>query len=42
MADDLDWEVPKAIPEPLYELLAQVDGEDVPLDPDVEYYEPIP
>jgi hypothetical protein len=41
VADDLDWEVPKAIPEPLYELMAQVDGDDVPFDPDAEYYEPI-
>ena len=41
IADELDWEVPKAIPEPLYDLLAQVNGEDVPFDPDAEYYEPI-
>jgi hypothetical protein len=41
IADELDWEVPRAIPEPLYDLLAQVNGEDVPFDPDAEYYEPI-
>ena len=27
VADELDWKVPRAIPEPLYELLAQVNGE---------------
>ncbi len=41
IADELDWEVPRDIPEPLYDLLAQVNGEDVPFDPDAEYYEPI-
>ena len=41
IADDLDWEVPKAVPEPLYDLLSVVNGEDVPFDPEVEYYEPI-
>jgi hypothetical protein len=41
IADELDWEVPRAIPEPLYDLLSQVNGEDVPFDPDAEYYEPI-
>ena len=42
VADELDWEVPRAIPDPLYDLLSQVNGEDVPFDPDAEYYEPIP
>jgi hypothetical protein len=41
VAEDLDWEVPASIPEPLYDLLSQVNGEDVPFDPDAEYYEPI-
>jgi hypothetical protein len=41
VADELDWGVPRDIPDPLYELLAQVNGEDVPFEPDAEYYEPL-
>ena len=41
VADELDWEVPRSIPEPVYDLLSQVDGSDLPIDPDAEYYEPI-
>lgn len=41
VTDQLDWEVPQAIPTPLYDLLAQVNGEDVPFDAESEYYEPL-
>lgn len=42
VADQLDWSVPVALPEPLYDFLSAVNGEDVPLDAEEEYYPPIP
>ena len=41
MADELDWSVPRDVPGPLVELLSAVNGEDVPFDPDAEYYLPL-
>jgi hypothetical protein len=41
IADELDWEVPRDLPGPVYDLLAQLDGNDLPIDPDAEYYDPI-
>jgi hypothetical protein len=42
VADELDWTVPRDVPEPLVELLSSVNGEDVPFDPEAEYYLPLP
>lgn len=39
VADALDWEVPKAVPAPLYDLLSAVSGEDVSFDAAGAYYE---
>lgn len=39
IADELDWSVPKALADPVYDLLSSIDGEDAVLDPDAEYYE---
>jgi hypothetical protein len=41
VADQLDWSVPRDLPEPVYQLLSGINGEDVPFDPDAEYYEPL-
>lgn len=42
VADQLDWTVPKALPEPVYELISAIDEVDLPPpDPDVPYYPPI-
>lgn len=40
IADDLDWSVPVALPEPLYDMLSMVNGEDVPMDAAADYYPP--
>ena len=42
MADELDWTVPRDMPAPLVELLSAVNGDEVPFDPEAEYYLPIP
>ena len=42
VADELDWQVPRDVPAPLVELLSSVNGEDVPFDPEAEYYLPLP
>jgi hypothetical protein len=42
LADQLDWRVPLVLPEPVYELLSAIDGDEVELDPQGEYYAPIP
>ena len=39
--DQLDWTVPRALPEPLYDLISMVNGEDVPFDAGAEYYPPL-
>jgi hypothetical protein len=41
IADELDWQVPLDVPAPLVELLSAVNGEDVPFDPEDEYYLPL-
>jgi hypothetical protein len=42
VADQLDWEVPSALPEPVYQFLSSVNDQDVTIDPDAEYYDLIP
>jgi hypothetical protein len=42
VADQLDWEVPKALPEPVYEFFSAIEGGDVQFDATEEYYAPIP
>lgn len=42
IADDLDWTVPRDLPEPMYQLLSALNGDDVPFDADAEYYLPLP
>jgi len=41
IADELDWDVPRDVPEPLVQLLSSVNGEDVPFDAEAEYYLPL-
>jgi hypothetical protein len=41
IADELDWTVPRDVPAPLVDLLSAVNGEDVPFDPEAEYYLPL-
>ncbi len=41
VADELDWEVPKAVPEPLYQLFSAITGDEDELDAGGEYYAPI-
>jgi hypothetical protein len=41
VADDLDWTVPRDTPEPLYELLSQMEGGNAPPEGDGDYYPPI-
>ncbi len=41
VADELDWEVPKSVPEPLYELFSAIRGDEEPIDEVGEYYTPI-
>ncbi len=42
VADDLDWEVPKSLPEPVYELFSAIRGDEEPIDEVGEYYTPLP
>jgi hypothetical protein len=42
VADELDWTVPKVLPETVYEFLSAIEDADVTIDPDEEYYAPIP
>jgi len=41
VADEFDWSVPSAVPEPLYRLFSSLQGDEIELDPDAEYYPPI-
>ena len=41
VADQLDWEVPKAVPEPVVQLLSSIDPTTLDLDPAAEYYSPL-
>ena len=38
VADELDWSVPRDVPEPLYELLSAMEGENAPPPDEGEYY----
>ena len=42
VADELDWEVPKTIPEPLYELFSAIRGDEEEIDDGGDYYSLIP
>jgi len=42
VADRLDWTVPAALPDPVYAALSAIEDGDVAIDPDAEYYEPLP
>ncbi|HEV3226142.1 MAG TPA: hypothetical protein VGZ52_04885 [Acidimicrobiales bacterium] len=41
-ADELDWSVPRDLPEPVYEFLSAMEGDNAGVDEDVEYYDPLP
>jgi hypothetical protein len=41
VADQLDWSVPKVLPEAVYDLISMLNGEDVPFDSEAEYYLPL-
>jgi hypothetical protein len=41
IADRLDWSVPRDLAPPVYDLLSAINGEDVPFDPDADYYLPL-
>jgi hypothetical protein len=41
VAGDLDWSVPRDLPEPLYQLLQAYDGANSVADPDEDWYSPI-
>jgi hypothetical protein len=42
IADELDWSVPRDLPDLAYQLLSAIDGDNTGVDPDAEYYEPLP
>ncbi len=42
VADDLDWTVPRDLPEPLYELMSAMQGDNAGVPPDEAYYERYP
>ena len=42
IADDLDWSVPRDIPEPLYQMLSMVEGDNASIPDDVPYYDLFP
>lgn len=42
IADELDWTVPRDIPEPMYQLLSVVEGENASIPDDVPYYDLYP
>jgi len=41
VADELDWTVPQALPDEVYQFISLLNGEDVPFDKDAEYYLPL-
>jgi hypothetical protein len=41
VGDQLDWTVPRDIPEPLYELLSLAEGDNAGIDEEEEYYGPL-
>ena len=42
VADDLDWTVPRDIPEPLYQLFSVIEGDNASIPDDVPYYDLYP
>jgi len=42
VADDLDWSVPKALPEPAYQLFSAITGDEAGFDEEAAYYEQFP
>ncbi len=42
VADALDWTVPRDLPEPLYEVMSAMQGDNAGVPPDEIYYEPFP
>jgi hypothetical protein len=42
VADDLDWSVPRDVPEPLYQLFSAIQGENASIPDDVPYYDLYP
>ena len=42
VGDELDWTVPRDIPEPLYQLLSAMEGENAGVGDEEQYYEPLP
>ena len=42
VADELDWTVPRDLPEPLYQLISAMQGENAGVPEDEAYYEPLP
>jgi hypothetical protein len=40
VADDLDWAVPRDLPEPMYEFFSAVNGDEVPFEIEDQYYLP--
>jgi hypothetical protein len=42
VAGDLDWTVPKVLPDAVYQFLSAIEDADVTIDPDEQYYAPIP
>lgn len=41
VAERLDWTVPAALPQPVFEALSAIEDGEVSIDPDAEYYEPL-
>jgi hypothetical protein len=42
IADELDWSVPRDLPQPIYELMSAMQGENSGVPEDETYYEPYP
>ncbi len=42
VADELDWTVPRDLPEPLYQLMSAMQGENAGIPDDVDYYDRYP
>ena len=42
VADELDWTVPRDLPEPLYQLFSAIQGENAGIPDDVPYYDLYP
>jgi hypothetical protein len=42
VADDLDWSVPRALPEPAYQLFSAITGDEEGFDEEAAYYEQFP